>query len=206
MDKRFRLISIVLAVLAVPMIVALVFLLRHISAEHARVVELHPAVVNDRAPEMSQPFVCNLNSGFHSGEIRTYLRNAGNERAIGVVPTFLLRVVPQRRVGIPVFDEIPAGDCRDRPFGIPAIAPIETGQRGGAHIPSPSVTLPPLLHGEGAQLYGVSCAYYTDDAAGEHASCDTYHFKLADGSSVFMCDGMPKSGQFESSPTSNCGL
>jgi hypothetical protein len=122
---------------------------------------------------------------------------------MNVIPDFTLRVVPERKVGIPEFDEIPSGDCSAKGRGTPT-SPIPPGQETTLFLREPLTKLPPLLDGEAAQLYGVSCLRYSDPHGTPHAACDTYRLRLVTGASVFICDGQPQTGTFDPEPVSNC--
>ena len=204
MDRRFQLLTRGLVVLGVGISIGIGFVIYKVMAARTAVVEARPLVINSSPPELIQPFICDLRAGFQAGSIRTFLRNVGDSQAVHITQTFALRMVPERKVGIPSFDEIPSGNCKDKAQGVPMAGVLAITQINTTVLPQPVVTLPPLLSGESAQLYGVSCAYYEDDAGTRHSVCDTYRYRLADGSAAFTCDGSPRAGKFEASMM-NCG-
>lgn len=203
LDEKFLIILIVLVFFAVIVIAGMGVMTRKVIV--AQKNRARPTVINLRPPELVEPFRCDLKAGFRSGAIQTYLRNDGNAAAEAVYQTFAFRVVPDQKVNIPEFDEVPSGDCNAPP---PAKAPLyglTVGQQITPQLQQPPVILPPLLKGEVSRLYGVSCAYYSDAAGARHASCDTYKWRLASGTDIFMCDGSEQEGKFEPGPVVNCG-
>jgi len=203
LDRKFQVITGILVVLGVFILAGIGYLIHNSVAERSVTVETRSTVVNTRAPQFLHPFVCDLTKGFQSGEIRTFLKNVGNSTAANVASTFSLRLVPEKRVGIAEFDDIPSGNCGEKPVGLPKLS-ILAAREITRQLPQPVVALPPLLGGEGVQLYGVSCAFYSDGTS-DRAACDTYRFRLAGGGAVFMCDGTPKTGKFDEASIANCG-
>lgn len=204
LDRRFRIIGVAFAVLGLGIVVTISLLIWQSHRQQTNAGDLKATVVNARAPEMTAPFTCDLHGGFHSGNIRAFFRNMGNGDAKNVMEFFSMRIVPERKVGIAEFDQIPNGNCADKALRGRAIGLLAAGKDVSAELPQPTVAVPPLLAGEGAQLYGVSCAYFSDTSGADHASCETYRFKPANGGPVFMCDATPKSGKFEEPSVLGC--
>ena len=120
------------------------------------------------------------------------------------VETFALRLVPDKKVGMPEFDDIPQGDCKTKTSAKPFAKLMDGGEELTPVLPARLLKMPPLLSGEAAQLYGTSCFYYSDPTGNQHISCETYHFSVANAP-VFICDNTPKAGAFDSTPVAACG-
>ena len=163
-----------------------------------------PNLVNNRPPEFLEPLVCDLRAGINSSGVRAFIRNIGDANASNVVETFALHLVPDKKVGIPEFDDIPQGDCKTKTSVKPFAKLMEGGEELTPVLPASLLKMPPLLSGEAAQLYGTSCFYYSDPSGNRHISCETYHFSVA-GGPVFICDNTPKAGAFDSAPVATCG-
>jgi hypothetical protein len=202
LDRNFRIIAIVLALIALASIATIAVISSRFFIHPAG--KPRPVVVNSRPPELLQPVICDLKAGVQTGEVRMSIRNAGNARADYILPAFTAQLVPERHVGIEAFDQVLKLTCKDRPLRAPIADSLDTGQEVNPRMPKPVVTMPPLLQGETAQLYGYSCIYYSDISGTNHATCDTYRFKPASGNPVFVCDGTPKTGTFDG-PLTNCG-
>jgi hypothetical protein len=161
-------------------------------------------VVNSRAPELTQPFVCDLNSAPHTGNVQTYVKSVERGVPANVFQTFMLYLGPERKLNISEFDEIPNGDCRTRP-GVHTATNLAAGGRDTmTMLPPPRLARPLAFSGEPTGLYGVSCIYYSDGAGSSHATCDTYRFRPADGNALFLCDAEPKTGKFDEKPVGGC--
>lgn len=205
LDRRFRIFTIVLAVLAVPMIGAILYMARNVFIDRTATASRRPSINNSRAPELLQPFSCDLKSGMQVSQLRTFLRNVGNADARTVIPTVTLHLMPQRPVGNPAFDQLPNNDCKDKPFVPGASLLVAAGKDYVSTLMPPSVLMPPLLTGETVQLFAESCAYYSDAGGTDRSICDTYRFRLDSGAEAFQCDGTPKSGKFDPASVTNCG-
>lgn len=203
LDEKFLIVLIVLVFVAVCVIAGMGVMTRKVIV--AQKNRARPTVINLRPPELTRPFQCDLKTGFRSGAIQTYIRNDGNAAAEDIYQTFGFRIVPDQKVNIAEFDEIPSGDCNAQPAAPSPRFGLGVGQQVTPELPQPTVILPPLLKGEVSRLYGVSCAYYADAAGTRHASCDTYRLRLASGTDIFMCDGSEQLGRFEPGPVVNCG-
>lgn len=123
-----------------------------------------PRLVLNRQPEFVEPLVCNLKAGFRASDVRTFIKNIGNSPANNVIETFSLRLVPEKKVGMPEFDELPQGNCKVKPVVKPVAYIMAGNEEGVPVLPAPALTMPPLLKGEAAQLYGTTCFYYSDVA------------------------------------------
>ena len=164
-----------------------------------------PNLINNRPPEFLEPVVCDLRAGINSSGVRAFIRNVGDVRATNVVETFALHLVPDKKVGMPEFDDIPQGDCKTKTSAEPFAKLMESGEETTPVLPARLLKMPPLLSGEAAQLYGTSCFYYSDPSGNQHISCETHHFTVAGGTPVFMCDNTPKAGAFDPAPVATCG-
>jgi hypothetical protein len=205
LDRKFLFLRNILIAAALPVLILIGLTIRNLVIERRTAGERRPRVVNSRAPELTQPFVCDLSAGLHSGNLQTYVRNVESGEASNVFQTLALHVVPERKVNIPEFDEVPNGDCQTRPRVHYATKLLSSGRETMALLPEPKVAIPPLLAGEIARLYSVSCIYYSDNSGLNHGSCDTYRFRLANGNSYFICDGSPETGKFDDAPVTSCG-
>lgn len=202
LDRKFRIITIVLAAIAVPAVATIAVMSRRFFMHPG--TETRAIVVNSRPPELLQPFICDLKAGFQTGDVRMFIKNGGNGRANNIIPAFTAQIVLEQQVGIAAVDHMLKVTCQDRPLRAPIADSLDTGKEASPQLPKPIVTLPPHLRGQPAQLYGFSCIYYSDTSGTSHASCDAYRFRLAGGTPVFVCDGKPKTGTFEG-PLTNCG-
>lgn len=204
LDRKFRLIRTFLVVFGVAVIVVIgLMLYRFMSTRDVQ--GPRPNLVNNRAPEFSEPFVCDLKAGISSSGVRAFIRNIGDAGARDPVETFSLHLVPEKKVDIPEFDDIPQGDCRTKTSAKPFTAVMDSGEETTPVLQARLLKMPPLLSGEASQLYGTSCFYYSDPAGNQHISCETYHFRDAGGSAIFLCDDTPKSGTFDPTPVTTCG-
>jgi hypothetical protein len=188
---------------AVPVIVFMIVRVYQTIVERQHTSEHRPVVTNSNPPVLIQPFSCDVKSGAHFGDINTFMRNVGNADALAVTPSLILRFVPDRKVGQPEFDEIPSAGCGQKRKGN-AARQLAAAQGGVVRWSQPTVAMPPLLNGETAQLYAMSCIHYTDSSGVDHSNCDTYRFRLDSGIPIFACDNLPKSGKFDPETVSNC--
>jgi hypothetical protein len=200
-DRKFRL---TLVVLGVAVIVGIGFTVYGLMSNRD-VQAARPNLINDRPPEFLEPVVCDLRAGIDSSGVRAFIRNVGDARASNVVETFALHLVPDKKVGMPEFDDIPQGDCKASTSAKPFAKLMDSGEELTPVLPARLLKMPPLLNGEAAQLYGTSCFYYSDASGNQHVSCETRHFTVAGGPPVFMCDNTPKTGAFDPAPVTNCG-
>jgi hypothetical protein len=204
-DRKFLVVGGILAVVALAILIALVFRVRGDMAEHTLGAQSRPLLINSHPPHLLQPFTCDAGSGSQTANnIQTFLKNIGSLPTADVSTTFLLQVVPEQHVGIAAFDQIPAGNCRDKPRGARRTASLSAGEETTPYLSQPATALPPLLKGESVQLYGVSCAFYSDSSRNDHAACDTYRFRPIRGTPVFVCDGTPQTGKFDEAPVNSC--
>jgi hypothetical protein len=179
--------------------------------------EYKPFVVNSRPPQLLQPFVCDVKrNGFTFGNMRTFVKNIGNARAINVVPyDITLRVVPENRTGIAQIDNPPTVDCAKK-LNAQAVKDLDYPMGPGLEV-SPEIrqgvgTIPRMKDGDTAQLYATSCVYYSDDYGKSHGTCDTYRLQLPSdnpvdvlyGTPTFACDGTPRMGTFSGTIGGHC--
>ena len=164
-----------------------------------------PNLVNNRPPEFLAPIVCDLRAGINSSGVRAFIRNIGDASAADVVETFTMHLVPDKKVGMAEFDDIPQGDCNTKTSDKPFAKLMDSGEETTPVLPARLLKMPPMLSGEAAQLYGTSCFYYSDPSGHRHISCETHHFTVAGGAPVFMCDDTPKTGSFDPAPVASCG-
>ena len=204
LNRNFFLIRTFLVVFGVAAIAAIGFMIHRVISDR-EVQGALPNLVNTRPPEFLNPVVCDLTNGISSSGVRAFIRNIGDAPASNVVETFALHLVPDKKVGIPEFDEIPQGDCQAKTSAKPFVNLMASGEETTPVLPAHLLKMPPLLSGEGAQLYGTSCFYYSDAAGAPHISCETHHFTVAGGAPVFLCDNTPKSGAFDDTPLATCG-
>jgi len=203
LDKKFFIVRTLLVVVGIALIVGIGIMTHLVMSSRDNSGAL-PRLVLTKQPEFVDSPVCDVKTGFRASDVRTFIKNIGDAPANNVIETFSLRLVPEKKVGLPEFDEIPQGNCKTRPVVKP-VANIMAGEEEGIPVlPAPVLTMPPLLKGEAAQLYGTTCFYYSDIAGAAHASCETHHFTLANDP-VFICDATPKIGDFDSAPVTTCG-
>ena len=205
LDRIYLLFRNIVIAGAILTLIILIVAGRNVFIERRNAILSRPRIVNTRPPELLQPFVCDLKTGLHSGRLQTFVRNVENAEPGSVFQTLALHIVPAQKVGIPEFDEVPNGNCQDRPGGGSPTTLLPGGRETVTGLAEPKVMMPPLLTGETAQLYGVNCIYYSDSAGSSHTSCDTYRFRLAGGSPYFVCDGSPNAGTFDAVPVTSCG-
>ncbi len=204
LDRKFLIFTVALSIFGLGILGTLGYLIRQAIVERQTAVGSRPTLIDVHPPEFIEPFVCNAHTGLKSDGVRQFLKNIGNSGATNLAPYVAIRVVPERRIGSPEFDDISGGNCRERPFGIHTISPLAGGAETSQHLPQPSITMPTLMEGEPVQLYGVSCAYYTDGGGNDHGSCNTYRFRPTNGNTIFMCDGTPKTGKFDTASVVSC--
>ncbi len=205
LDRKFQLIRTFLVVFGLAIIIAIGFAI-HGYMSSRDVQGARPKLVNNRPPEFLEPMVCDLKAGINSSGVRAFIRNIGDAGAGNVVETFSLHLVPDKKVGIPEFDDIPQGDCKTNTSAKPFAKLVDSGEETTPVLPARLLKMPPLLSGEAAQLYGTSCFYYSDPSGNRHISCETHRFTVAGGGPpVFMCDNTPKPGAFDPTPVSSCG-
>jgi hypothetical protein len=205
LNRKLMLIRSSLVLFGVAVIVAIGFMTHWIMSARQNSAGALPGLVNIKPPEFLDSVVCDLNAGINTTGIRTFIRNIGDARARNVIETFTLHLVPDKKVGIPEFDEIPQGDCKAKPSAKPLANLMESGEQATPVLPARLLKMPPLLRGEAAQLYGTSCFYYDDDSGNAHSSCETRHFTLAGGAPVFICEDAPRTGAFDPAPVATCG-
>lgn len=205
LEKRYLLLRNILIVIALPTLIVAFFVGRWLLVERRSVTMSRPRIIHPRPPELLQPIACDLAAGLHSGSLRTFVRNVENGEPGLVLQTLALHLVPERKVGMPEFDEIPSGDCGAKPRGGAPTTLLSGGRVTPMELPEPKVLLPPLLKGEPAQIYALSCVNYLDAGGNDHTTCDTYRLRQPGGSPLFICDATPKTGTFDETPVSSCG-
>ncbi len=203
LDRKFRILAIVGGVLAIPILIFMGIRLQRAISERQQTAEHRPVILNSNAPTLLAPFTCDLRTGAHFGDVQSFFRNQGNALAVNLAPSLTLRMVPERKVGDPQFDEIPSGDCNTRSRKT-LRDKLAAGVSYNFRWKSPTVSLPPLLNGETVQLYAVSCVQYEDESGVAHSACDTYRFRPSSGIPAFACDEMPKMGKFDAERVSGC--
>jgi hypothetical protein len=204
LDRKYRLIRTFIVVFGVAVIVTIGFMI-HGFMSNRDVQGARPNLIDNRPPEFLAPILCDLRAGINSSGVRAFIRNIGDASAINVVETFTMHLVPDKKVGMAEFDDIPQGDCNTKTSASPFTKLMDSGEETTPVLPARLLKMPPLLNGEAAQLYGTSCFYYSDPSGNQHISCETHHFSVAGGSPVFMCDDTPKTGAFDSAPVATCG-
>jgi hypothetical protein len=204
LDRKFRFVRTFMLVFGVAVSMAIGFMIyRFMSDRDAQ--GPRPNLVNNRPPEFLAPIVCDLRAGIDSSGVRAFIRNVGDASASNVVETLTMHLVPEKKVGMSEFDDIPQGDCKTKTSAKPFAKLMESGEETTPVLPARLLKIPPLLSGEAAQLYGTSCFYYSDLSGNQHISCETHHFTVAGGTPVFMCDDTPKTGAFDPTPVASCG-
>jgi hypothetical protein len=183
------------------------------EASRALQIEHAPLVINSRPPKLLQPFTCSPETGFHSGNIQTFVKNIGNARAINVNPHFSrMKIVPEKPTGDPFYDSRPEVNC-DRNVRMPGLEfNLPQGVEYQTLTRQAVMTLPPLSKSSTVQLYYAQCVYYVDDYGANHGTCDTYVLQLPSknpldilsGSPTFVCDGEEKTGTFAGAMTGHC--
>ncbi len=138
--------------LGVVLIVAIGFMIHNFMSNH-EVQGARPNLVNNRSPEFLSPVVCDLRAGISSSGVRAFVRNIGDAAASNVVETFTMYLVPDKKVGMSEFDEIPQGDCKTKTSVKPFAKLMESGEETTPVLPARLLKMPPLLSGEAAQLY-----------------------------------------------------
>jgi len=203
-DRKFLAIIAVVAIAAVAAFAAIAIRVRDAYTEYRSALDRRPMLINQSPPALLQPLVCDARKGLHTGAMRVFIKNIGTARATNIVPSLVLRVVPEQNANVPDNGQIPRGNCRDRPLAAAARAPLAAGETDSPLLPQPVLKFPPFPPQRHVSLYGLSCIYYTDDAGANHASCDTYHLRPAAGTPTFMCDGSAGSGTFVAALVASC--
>jgi hypothetical protein len=172
-----------------------------------------PLVINSRAPEFLQPFICDVQKGFHTGNMQTAVKNIGNASAYHVVSYFgFPKIIPEKKTGKPFFDALPDVNCKVQVKANELESPLAPGQEMFPQIRQMAGTLPPISNTDPIQLYWVSCVYYSDDYGAKHATCDTYRLMfpstnpldVLSGSPTLFCDATPKMGKFAGTISGHC--
>jgi len=176
-------------------------------------IQYAPLVIHSRPPEFLQPFTCSAETGFHSGNMQSFVKNKGNARAVNVNPYMsIIKIIPEHKTGNPFIDDLPAVNC-DGKFKMPgAEFNLAPGDEVSPQIRQTAMTLPPLAKDSIVQLYDMECVFYLDDYAANHATCDTYRLELPStnsldklrGSPSFTCDGTERIGKFTGAITGHC--
>src|SRR5580700_8328222 len=76
LDRKFRIIAIILVAIAVSAIAAIAVISRKFFMRPGN--ETRAIVVNSGPPELLQPFICDLKGGIQTGDVRMFIRNGGN--------------------------------------------------------------------------------------------------------------------------------
>jgi hypothetical protein len=190
---------------AVAVGVLIIYVLGYQETKRANRAQHMPLVINSKAPEFLQPFICDLPSGLHSGNIQTGAKNIGTAVALRVNPFFgMARVVPEKRTGRAI-DEPPNVDCNMKLKPSDMEFPLEPGRETMPQIRQMAMSLPPIKSDDPLQLYWVECVYYMDEYGGEHATCDRFRLSfptndnpldVLSGTPTFFCDSLPRKGKF----------
>ncbi len=171
-----------------------------------------PVVIHSLPPAFLQPFICDPETGFHTGNMQLAVKNIGTGRANDVSPYWMfLKIIPEKRRGDPAIDGPPPGDCNMKPKRSESF-PLDVGVEMFPQIRQSAGSLPKLNKGESVQLYFTNCIFYWDDQGTQHITCDRYRLNLPSsnpldsilGSPSFVCDGQPKSGKFMSDLQGHC--
>jgi hypothetical protein len=180
----------------------------HFEIEHA------PLVINNRPPELIQPFICDISNGLHTGNMQTFIKNTGNITAYNVDPyEFRMKVIPETKTGTAFWDAMPEINCDGKGHAKDMEFPLPPGREVRPQIGQTAMNLPPLHKDTAVNLYFVSCIHYLDQNGGNHGTCDTYQLYLPSdnpsgsvwGNPTFFCDGLPKvGGRFMGSITGHC--
>jgi hypothetical protein len=151
-------------------------------------------VINNRPPEFLQPFTCDPKTGFRSGNAEVFAKNTGKTEAVDVLPLLWLDVVPERKTGIPLYDNfLMHANCSGFVrFKMDASIPA-TGKEYPFEIRQSVASLPPISDSEPVQLYATSCIYYSNpEDNGAHAVCDTYRMTFPGNIPLDQFFGTPR--------------
>jgi len=177
------------------------------------VAEHKPIVIHSRDPELLQPIVCDPKVGFHSGNMVSAIKNIGNATAYHVIPYVqLIKIIPERKTGNAIFDEVPVGDCKKSVSMKDLEFPLAQGVEVFPRMRQSAGTIPPVADGDRVQLYMSECVYYSDEYGQQHGTCDAYRLYLPSndaldrlsGSPSFVCDALPKTGKFGGALEGHC--
>lgn len=173
-----------------------------------------PLVVNSRPPEFLQPFTCSPTTGLKTGNMQITVKNIGNRKADDVFAMLLqIKIVPEKKTGNPLFDDIPKGDCDAKINPNPLEFTMAPGEEKRPQIRQMgSMGMPPISDGDPVQLYAVNCIYYSDEYRHHHGTCDTYRLSFPssepldaiNGTPTFVCDGRPKIARFQEALEGHC--
>jgi hypothetical protein len=204
-----------LILLAVGSAVGAAYLIAYLCVSYRQInqtlTQHMPLVINSRAPELLQGFVCDPKKGLMVGMGRSHVKNIGNATAYDVLPYSMPKVVPEQKTGNRIFDSLPRiacdADANPSPVGFPLAPGIETNPETIQGI----VSLPSLSEGAKVQLFTGACVSYRDEYGGKHATCDTYRFFFSSSNPTdvgetptFICDKTPKVGRFVGHITGHC--
>jgi hypothetical protein len=70
-------------------------------AEFHRREDRRPEIVNNRPPEFVEPFICDPKTGFHSGNMRTFVKNIGKTTATNLFPMPKIRLYRRKKQVFP---------------------------------------------------------------------------------------------------------
>ena len=172
-----------------------------------------PLVINSRAPELLQPFVCDVKNGLHTGNMRNGMKNIGTASAYQVMPfSAIVKIVPEKKTGDQFVDEIPDVNCGGSMSAKELESPLPPGRELQPQLRQMVVSVPPIAETDPVQLYWVNCVYYADEYGGRHATCDRYRLTLPSdnqldalsGSPTFYCDAKPRTGRFDGTIGGHC--
>jgi hypothetical protein len=177
-------------------------------------VQHAPLIINIRPPELLQPFICDPVKGFHTGNMQTTIRNIGTASAFHVMPFWnVTKIIPEKKTNNNFYDALPEANCRLHPKTNESDSPLAPGREMSPQIRQMAGTIPPIGKNDPAQLYWVSCVYYSDEYGGSHGTCDRYRLMFPNsnnpldvlsGSPTFFCDATPKIGKFADTIGGHC--
>jgi hypothetical protein len=213
--SRVKQLEIILAGLAAAGVVGYLIAYIVVSMKQNTLVQMQhmPLVINSRAPQFLQPFICDAEKGFHTGNMQTAVKNIGNASAQHVIPYVnSWKIIPEKKTGNPFFDELPEVNCKMHLNAKELESPLAPGREAFPQIRQMVGTLPPISKTDPIQLYWVSCVYYSDEYGDNHGTCDTYRLLFSStnpldvlsGSPTFFCDATPKMGKFAGTITGHC--
>jgi hypothetical protein len=193
---------------------AIAILWQNWQARRLARMESRPLVVNSRPPELLQPLVCDPKShALTTGNVRIFLKNAGNARAVNVVPSLVtIKLVPEKKTGNASLDDLPSVNCDLKPPTAKDAFNLAPGQQRVTQVSQSVMSVSGLPQGAAVQLYLVSCVDYSDEHGSNDATCDMYRFNLPSsdpmdvlsGNPIFFCDGIPRAGRFVAAIAGHC--
>jgi hypothetical protein len=216
---------------AVAVIIALsmlgVYVCDYYQRETQFSIEHRPKIIFSRPPEfvvypgpqeLPGMVACKIldnGVGFQTGTFHLWIKNIGNEDALGVFIFPNVKIVPEQKTGEPTFDDPPSitdTTCKNPGKPPKNLFPVYRGKE--IEIPIRQVTETYSLEkkiasGTKFSLYAAFCINYTDGSGKPYGSCRTYRMTVNGQKGSlnpfsFFCDGNTFIGDFQPTFSDYC--